>query len=193
MTGLECLKEELIQRGYTKQQADSKVVIGVLEIFSNSDGKYSDMDKILKEIEDLKDRKTKMEQMYIEYSGKAAAYKAEMNEILETVNKKADQYYSDTIQYIQSFYKAINDCETPEARDALRTAQMYVNSVEVDTKYDNTAFIIGLASILSQGNVAPIDQLSKINNKIPKVRMYPIDKRYSVNGKDYVIDKERIL
>ena len=46
MTGIECLKAELLKRGFNKAQADSKVTIGVLEILTESNGKYSDMEKI---------------------------------------------------------------------------------------------------------------------------------------------------
>ena len=69
--------------------------------------------------------------------------------------------------YVENFFTALETCETDKGRDALRAAQMFVNSVTIDSKYDNTAFIIGLASILSQGNVGPIEELKKINNKIP--------------------------
>jgi hypothetical protein len=46
---------------------------------------------------------------------------------------------------------------------------MFVNTVSVETKYDNTAFIIGLAAILSNGRINPISELKKINKKLPDV------------------------
>ena len=64
------------------------------------------------------------------------------------------------------------DCDlmdNEEGRDTMRIAQMFVNMVDVDTKYDNTAYIIGLAAILSRGGISAIDELKKINKKLPDV------------------------
>ena len=72
----------------------------------------------------------------------------------------------ETEEYIKKFLDSIEKCETAEARDTMKTAQMFVNSVDVDTKYDNTAFIIGLASILSNGQINGIDELKKINKNM---------------------------
>jgi hypothetical protein len=71
--------------------------------------------------------------------------------------------------YINKFNKSIRECETPEGRDAIRLAQMYIKSVDVDTKskYDNTAYILGLASILSKENINAIGELRKIKNELP--------------------------
>ena len=51
----------------------------------------------------------------------------------------------------------------------MRIARMFVNMVDVDTKYDNTAYIIGLAAILSRGGINAIGELKKINKKLPDV------------------------
>ena len=48
----------------------------------------------------------------------------------------------------------------------MRAAQVFVNAVSVDTKYDNTAFIIGLAAILSKNGIGAMDELKKINSKV---------------------------
>lgn len=68
--------------------------------------------------------------------------------------------------YIDKFFEALNNCETAEGRDALRIAQTYVNSVNVETKYDNTAFIVGLAAVLSKTEISPVEELKKINRKL---------------------------
>ena len=121
------------------------------------------------------------------------ACKSELQQIIQMVDSVADKHYQETRNYIDVFLKAISDCETQEARDALRTAQMFINSVSVDTKYDNTAFIIGLASILSQGKTGAIDELRKINPKIPKFGMKAeIGTKYGPGFplKDYTIREE---
>ena len=168
MTGLECLKSEMLARGFTKQQTESKTVLGVLEILSDSNGRYSDMSRIEQELKLLEQRKRNLWSTCKAYEDKVNACKSELQQIIQMVDSVADKHYQEARNYIDVFLKAISDCETQEARDALRTAQMFINSVSVDTKYDNTAFIIGLASILSQGKTGAIDELRKINPKIPK-------------------------
>ncbi len=167
MTGLECLKEELLRKGYTKQQVESKILIGVIEAVSGSDGRYTDMSRIEQEISGLEKKKETLMKKAEYYQSWANYFKDEFDGIIKAVNSECDKRYEETKTRIDRFQKALTECETPEARDALKTAQMFINSVDVDTKYDNTAFIIGLASILSQGRTAPIEELQKINSKIP--------------------------
>jgi len=171
MNGIECLKTELLKRGFTKQQADSKVVLGVLEILSGSNGQYAKMDKIIDEVNDLENRKLRLEAETREYEKKRNAIRDNMENIIREINDLANRRYNAALEYIERFFKSLDECETPGGRDALKAAQMFVNTVDVDTKYDNTAFIIGLASILSQGNTAPIDELRKINKKIPEIKL----------------------
>jgi transcriptional regulator with XRE-family HTH domain len=59
------------------------------------------------------------------------------NEELERVDK-----------YIKNFNESLEKMETPEARDALKTAQLFINTIDVQTDQNNTAFINGLAMIL---------------------------------------------
>lgn len=71
----------------------------------------------------------------------------------------------ETIAYITQFNDSLKECETAEGRDAVRKLQLFVNAVEVETKYDNTSYITGLWAILSGEKVAAIDQLKKMNPK----------------------------
>ena len=169
MTGIECLQQELLNQGFTRKQTESKVLIGALGIISKNPDRYSEEDRLLEEVKQLKERKTNLEETVNEYERKYRVCKSELDSIIMKVNEEADRQYKQTKEYIDSFFKAIEECETPEGRDAIKTAQMFVNSVNVNTKYDNTSFIIGLATILAQGNIAPIERLQKINEKIPKV------------------------
>jgi len=169
MTGLECLKKEMLAKGFTRQQTESKTVVGVLDILSCANGRYSDMDRLESEIKLLEERKNNLWETCREYESKADACKKDLEEITQAINKVSDKCYNQTVQYVNAFFEALNACETQEARDALKVAQTFINSVDVDTKYDNTAFIIGLASILSHGKIGAIDELRKINKKIPKV------------------------
>lgn len=87
--------------------------------------------------------------------------KSEIAELEQRRSWLIDTRTNEIMGYIEEFHKAIQECETPEARDRLKMLQMFVNTVEVDTKYDNTAFINGIASILS-GVSASVDKLQKV-------------------------------
>lgn len=156
MTSLDCLREELKRRGMINAQIESAVVAVVLDIVANSGDKYTkireaehETSKRLKELEwQVENAERKLRRMRTEE---------------EELRQRREQFED----YIDKFNKGLNECETAEGRDAMRTAQVYINSVDVDTKYDNTAYIIGLASILSNGKISAIEELKKINKKIP--------------------------
>lgn len=162
MTGIECLKQELRKLGCNKSQTESKVIPLVLGIVAGEPEKWVNIAEWQKEIEDdkkdLADREARVAQE--ERAAKA---------LLE----KAQAICKTTQDYIDSFYFTIHKAETPEGADKLRKAQMFVNSVTVETKYDNTAFIAGLASILAGDNGfsdGPLNTLKKINPKLAQIR-----------------------
>ena len=159
MTGLECLRAELRKRGFTNAQIEGKaasaIAVAILDIVANTDHAYSDMVKAERELEDIR-------------------YKAELCRKSEDRRwndlRKAEQNIQkereEIAQYIDKFNTTLSECETAEGRDAMRRAQTFVNSVSVNSKYDNTAYIIGLASILTNGGIGAIDKLKKLNPKL---------------------------
>ena len=156
MTGLECLKEELQRRGCTKAQCESKVIAIVLDILTNAENNHEEEYQKKADIEALEsDRQSILR--FIDTERKA----------WEEDCKRYKQQILDMDSYIQNLFSAIERCETAEGRDTLKLAQMFVNSVNIRTAYDNTAFIIGLSAILSHGDVAPLEELKKINTRIP--------------------------
>lgn len=156
MTSLDCLREELKRRGMINAQIESAVVAVVLDIVANSGDKYT---KIRKEEADTSKRLKELEWQVENAERELRRMRIEEEEL----RQRREQFED----YIDKFNKGLNECETAEGRDAMRTAQVYINSVDVDTKYDNTAYIIGLASILSNGKISAIEELQKINKKIP--------------------------
>lgn len=167
MTGLECLKQEMVERGCTKAQLDSKVVPIILDIISGSGTKYTDYSNLQIHVDDLHAQVLHLENRI----KNLRMEKEEAEHYLNKVKERASDYicseWREMQEYIDKFYAALNECETAEMRDNMRCAQTFVNSVDVDTKYDNTAFIVGLAAILSNGGINGIDELHKINPKIP--------------------------
>lgn len=187
MTGLELLKEEMMKRGCTRVQADSKAVLAALEIISESEGKYTDLAKLEKDIEEKEREKKELEKWINDAKQRLnklefaeGAIKDQLNRIIKDRNKE-------TTNYIDKFFRALEECETPAGRDAIKAAQVYVNSVDVDTKYDNTAFIIGLASVLSRGGIAPVEELHKINPKIPSITV-ECNNYITHKGKEAIVD-----
>lgn len=155
MIDIESVKTEMYRRGYNKAQVESKVMLGVYEILSGSEfGSAEEMYKLETAI-----KVRQVDQINLER--RCNELRREMQALKESIN----QQQSETQKYLESMMRSLEECETKEGRDALKAAQMFVNSVNVDTKYDNTAFIIGLSAILSKGDVAPIESLRKINPK----------------------------
>ena len=155
MTGLELLREELKKRGFNDHNVNGKLVAAVLDILSNTDHVYSDMVKAEQELDAVR---LGVKRKSLEYTRR------------EFELKQAEQDFKqarwEMVQYIEKFNAALSECETAEGRDAMRRAQTFVNSVSVNSKYDNTAYIIGLASILTNGGIGAIDKLKKLNPKL---------------------------
>lgn len=169
MTGLELFEQEMRTRGCTESQIKSKAVAIALDIISQNKNKYfEDIRGIEKEIQSLR--------------GEIACYRSEVEHqksLYEYEKKRLDECrakqkeffddeYNKISEYVKAFYLALEDMETPEQRDALKTAQIFVNSVEINSKYDNTAFIDGLAAILSKGQGAELRELRKVERKIKR-------------------------
>ena len=146
----------MASRGLTRVQIESKTVAVVLDILSKSGDKYQKMWETEQELT----KRASAAQQTIRYLDDKEydldRKENELREVFETERK-----------YIDDFNKSLEECETQEGRDRMRIAQMFVNSVDIDTKYDNTAFIIGLSAILSGGQINAIKELKKINSKLP--------------------------
>lgn len=162
MTGLDCLREELKNRGLPKSQIESRGVAMTLDILANSGDHYTKMwqdeTELTQKIKALTSEKSGLEREVQFYERKASGYRS-----------RADSEREEYLEYIKAFFTALEECETEEGRDTLKKAQMFVNTVSVDTKYDNTAFIIGLSAILSNGKVGALSELKKINKPLMKV------------------------
>ena len=137
MTGLEMLKQEMLKRGCTKAQTESKLVAIVLDIVAETGTAYTDlleaeerMKKINNAEADLRKREKALE------------------EAKEKFRAEKEKFRAETGDYVEDFKNLLRDCETAKARDALRVAQMFTDSIDIKTAYDNTAYINGLAMLL---------------------------------------------
>ena len=162
MTGLDCLKEELKNKGFSSTQVNAKVVAGVLDILSHADGKYLEQ-------HDLDEQLSHKRNTLRELENGIGYRQFELRRREEEVKERAlrlQETCKEMVEYIEQFNKSLEECEDADRKDAMRAAQLFVNSVSVESKYDNTAFIIGLSSILSKGAIDGVKELKAVNPKL---------------------------
>lgn len=168
MTGLDCLREEMKKRGCSKQQIKSETAAIVLDILSNSGTINTDIVEAEKQLAETQ-RKNERELQWLKI--RADEIRHQQEDVAERENKLKEQK--------ANFLKSLLDCETPEGRDAIKRAQFFINSISVDTRYDNTAFINGLGAILSNGGFDAIEELKKVNPKLFENGNAKLSKPYS--------------
>lgn len=163
-SGLELLREELKSRGLSYAQIHSKAVAVTLDVLAN-DGtdKYLKVYELEKTTERLQEdiRKEKLRAFNLE-----AAHRRERQDMQNYRETVMDEI-AERSKYIDDFTDKLKQCETAEGRDRMRIAQTFINSVDVDTKYDNTAYIVGLSAILAGAQFDPVGTLKKINKDLP--------------------------
>lgn len=162
MTGLELLEKKLVEDGYCKlvTEHSRKVIQGCVAILANADmSVYTDIRQAMDRLNEIysKIRSKEKEARRLEIS--VAALQSDRESLVNKINND--------VAYINTLQEALEQCETSEGRDRLRIAQMFINSVNIDTKYDNTAYIVGLSAILAGQTVAAIPTLKKLNKKLP--------------------------
>ena len=171
MTGRQIFITEMQKRGMTNQQINSKVLAVALDILSDNEDLIFEMVKDLEDkVVELKSEIRRYEEMATKAETEYLEKKKQFNDFETALTNSALQIWRDSATYIAEWLESLKNCETAEGRDLMRKAQVFINSTDVNTKYDNTAYIIGLASILSgDTNSSPIAQLKKINPKLGEV------------------------
>ena len=163
MTGLENLKQEMLKRGCTKQQCESKLIHIVLDILSNSNGEYIR----------VQEEKAITEQRIDELRIKKSSFDSYYKEKIQYIDKREKELITQReclADQLMNVANLLNDLETPEMRDRLLMAQAFINNVDVQTPQNNTAFILALGSIMAGEKYIPIDKLQKMSLKIPDWR-----------------------
>ena len=154
MTGLECFQQEMMKRGCSKTQVESKAVAIALDILSkDSDCTFSLIREAKEEFRILKGQ--------TERELKAAEHRKK--EILMCY----EPLWKQTREYIERFMTALDSCETPEGRDRIRAAQVYANTAILETKYDNTVYNNWMGALLC--GATAFEGLSKIEKVNPKI------------------------
>lgn len=179
MNGMDCLRAEMSKRGMTKSQCESKVVAVVVDILSESGNAYLgvyDAEQTLAGLKrEINDAKYQLQELRSELSGTNDSVNYRRRAIeheIESATRNIEQQRGEIQSYINGFFESLQNCETAEGRDAIKKAQMFRKSIEIETTYDNTAYIIGLSAILSNGKVAAIEEIKKINPKLAEVSIH---------------------
>lgn len=165
MTGLELLKQEMLNRGATKAQTESKLVAIVLDILANTGTTYTDLAEAHFDLENTKALKENTEREIVALQAEIQNMKARKSieyRILRSEQEALEQKKAEAERYIEAFNAALENMETEEARDRLRTAQVFMNSVKIDTCYDNTAFINWFGAILAGEKTGGIEAFRKL-------------------------------
>ena len=172
MLDLERIKKDLIEKkGCQKVQANSKVIPIILDLLKDSGNQYETLDDIDRQITSRTETLRYLQRKYDSLIHRKEALSKEIDEISTIINNVADVRYKQIKEYIDSFYKSLEECETPEGRDLIKAAQVYVNTIQVKTGADNTAFILGLAAILSGGKIATGNEIKKVDPIVPVLRV----------------------
>ena len=162
-SGLDLLREAMVARGCTKSQIESKVVGIILDILANSDTLYTDLQAAEAKMEYAREQEIKAKAEVESAIRRREAVQREINEMRAEFRGEKEVVK----KYIEKFERSLSECETPEGRDAMSKMEIFINNVNVETKYDNTAYIVGLSAILGNSPISPVDELKKINTKLP--------------------------
>lgn len=155
MDGFKKLQMEMIEKGCQTSQINSKAVAVAYAILTDND-EFLDLIETNRRLKEENENLEKLNKRYIDELERRRLELGNLkNQILE---KNAERN-----EYIDAFYEDLKKCESQEGRDAMKRAQVFVNSVEIDTEYDNYAFIVGLGALLSNTSFNQIKELKKID------------------------------
>lgn len=121
---------KLRAEGFTDQQINSKVADAIISIWAEAPELLNVKDKI-------KEINKEIESHRFEQMRKEAKYE----------DMKAE--LADKAEELNNFRKELEECTTEKAKDKLRLARFFIENTTVNNGYENTAYIRGLANILS--------------------------------------------
>lgn len=151
-------KNKLLLRGVAKQAVNGPTIAKAYDVIAGAED--TTLEDYQRSLSDLQTKIDRLERRAFQLS----AYEKRLDDKEDELRCLGDEI----IAYITQFNDSLKECETAEGRDAVRKLQLFVNAVEVETKYDNTSYITGLWAILSGEKVAAIDKLKKMNPKLFK-------------------------
>lgn len=153
MTGFENLKLKLLELGATKQQAESRTVeLTVIALAEEQNGGTVNLNSIFTDI--LARYKKATDKMIVqsnEYTQKTfdlEIIERQIKELRQREEAATLEIYQ-AIDEIKSILEEVLEPETAEGRDKVRALHTLEQHTEINTVYDNTAFIRAAGNILS--------------------------------------------
>jgi hypothetical protein len=163
MTGREILNQKLKAKGLTDVQIKSKAVETTIAVLAEeTDGtNYSAL--IQDAIQEYRVARNNADAEARRYSAKTEALSnnERANSAREQDLIKSANGIKNLLIDLEKVYDEILELETAEQRDRTRTARLFMDNVNVNTVYDNTAYIKGLSAILSGKEITPDEQSEK--------------------------------
>lgn len=163
MTGREILNQKLKAKGLTDAQIKSKAVETTIAVLAEeTDGtNYSAL--IQDAIQEYRVARNNADAEVRRYSAKTEALSnnERANNAREQDLIKSANDIKNLLIDLEKVYDEILELETAEQRDRARTARLFMDNVNVNTVYDNTAYIKGLSAILSGKEITPDEQSEK--------------------------------
>ena len=166
MSGIELIRERLAELGLKKNVIHSNAVELTIAVIANGD----DVDATIAFKELLHQyyvSSNDLTRKQAELSAKQrnlSIYEKHLSEEKERISKSSrilEEQRNQFSQMIDEFKNCLCECETAEGRDAARKAAFYIANTNVNTAYDNTAFIYGLAALLSDTQSNLPDNIKK--------------------------------
>ena len=157
---LEEAKSLMLKKGASKSMADSKTLAFALDVFADTD-LYTETWLNQERLAELANEVMKKESVLQELEKKITKASNELLDIQRNIRSLRDKQAEEDLEYIEEWKASLKQCETQEGRDTLRLMQVFVNSVDIKTAYDNTAYINGISTILSGGKVEAMPEKIK--------------------------------
>ena len=157
---LEEAKSLMLKKGASKIMADSKTLAFALDVFGDTD-LYTESWEAQRKLKELVDDVYKKEIVLQELEKRITKASNELLDIQRNIRSLRDKQAEEDLEYIEEWKASLKQCETQEGRDTLRLMQVFVNSVDIKTAYDNTAYINGISTILSGGKAEAMPEKIK--------------------------------
>lgn len=179
--GYNLLVMELVERGFPMRTISyhERMIKAIVEILATDEEcktaiQVSNMklEQIAKECADLRHREAEIEKMSRKLEALNADYRrlSVIEDTTEKYKKLLQEFIDEKTKHAREFSEKLLECETPEGRDLMRRAVYFKSNISVNTKYDNTAYIIALGAMLTApGSMDLVGTLRKINKNIPDI------------------------
>ena len=146
MSGLENLRAKLSELGLNSNSINSKAVEMTVSVLANNDD--IDVSLAFKGLLDEYNEKRNYLNSKLRELEKKEYTLISREKTLSNNQKMLEERGFQLQRMVSEFEDCLSECETSEGRDAIRRAAFFITNTKINTCYDNTAYINGLANLL---------------------------------------------